>query len=292
MLNSSRVCVRTVSLCTRNMTTYRKASYLKWRDTMNTVEGERAARNMTNMLDVEEVNTQWLAAGYNARAPEHIKSHGTLTSHTLLHHYSIFRHVFNKVEFRPAPMTVTYNDRDVVLGTIITPTMAASPPQVSWNAAPDTLYTLVMLSPDDHPNDAKSELLHWCVVNIPGSDLDKGTAVASYVPPVPLKGTGYSREVVVVLEQGQELDTTLLNVDNTLEGRTIFLSHMIQDLSLTPHSVRFYQCMWDTSVGLTLARDLDSDEVQYALEQTKSLREHAAEEKYMYEEWKNRTSFM
>lgn len=36
------------------------------------------------------------------RAPEHIQSHGTKASHTLLHHYSIFRHVFNKKEFRLA----------------------------------------------------------------------------------------------------------------------------------------------------------------------------------------------
>lgn len=289
---SSRVCVRAVALCTRNMTTYRKASYAKWKETMDTSEGEHSARNMTNLLNLEEVQSEWMSAGYSEGAPEHIQSHGTKTSHTLLHHYSIFRHVFNKREFRPAPMTVTYNDKSVVLGTILTPTMAATPPQVSWTAKADKLYTLALLSPDDHPSDPKSELLHWCVVNIPGCEVEKGTGVASYVPPVPLKGTGFSREVVVLLEQSAELDTERLNVNNTLEGRTIFLSHMIEDLSLTPRSVRFYQCMWDSSVGLTLARDLDSDEIQYGLEQPKSLQEHAAEEKYMYKEWKDRTSFM
>ena len=114
-----------------------------------------------------------------------------------------------------------------------------------------------MLSPDDHPSDAKSELLHWAVVNIPACDVEKGfssfpfpspflglpfyhsypfafwligtpfwlqssftlgTVVASYVPPVPLKGTGFSREVVVLLEQSAGLDTERLNIDNTLEG--------------------------------------------------------------------------
>lgn len=292
MLSSSRICVRAVASCTRNMTTYRKASYNKWKETMDTSEGERSARNMTNLLDLEQVQTEWMSAGYTEGAPEHIQSHGTKASHTLLHHYSIFRHVFNKKEFRPAPMTVRYNDKSVALGTILTPTMAATPPQVSWTPKPDSLYTLVMLSPDDHPSDAKSELLHWAVVNIPACDVEKGTVVASYVPPVPLKGTGFSREVVVLLEQSAGLDTQRLNIDNTLEGRTIFLSHMIEELSLTPCSVRFYQCMWDNSVGLTLAKDLDSDEVQYGVEQHKSLQEHAAEEKYMNTEWKDRTSFM
>lgn len=112
-------------------------------------------------------------------------------------------------------MTVTYNDKSVVLGTILTPTMAATPPQVylisdfkiiktylsqlpitlvtypltanqqpallskhlsqvSWTAKADALYTLALLSPDDHPSDPKSELLHWCVVNIPGCEVEKG----------------------------------------------------------------------------------------------------------------------
>lgn len=259
---------------------------------MDTVDGEQAARNITNLLDLEQINTEWIKGGYDERAPEHIQSHGTLASHTLLHHCSIFRHVFNNKQFRPAPMTVKYQDKKVVLGNLLTPTMARSPPQVEWDGKADTLYTLVLLSPDDHPLDSKSELLHWCVVNIPGSELDKGTAITSYLPPVPLKGTGYSREVVVLLEQRSELDTTLLNIDSTLEGRTIFLSHMLEDLCLTPRSVRFFQCQWDHSVGLTLATDLDTDEMQYGLEQDKSLREHAAEEEYMYKEWKERTRFM
>ena len=50
------------------------------------------------------------------------------------------------------------------------------------------------------------------------SSFTLGTVVASYVPPVPLKGTGFSREVVVLLEQSAGLDTQRLNIDNTLEG--------------------------------------------------------------------------
>ena len=47
-----------------NLTFNPQASYNKWKETMDTSEGERSARNMTNLLDLEQVQTEWMSAGY------------------------------------------------------------------------------------------------------------------------------------------------------------------------------------------------------------------------------------
>jgi len=39
---------------------------------------------------------------------------------------------------------------------------------------------------------------HWCVVNIPGTDISKGQVLSEYVGSGPPKGTGSYRQIVTV----------------------------------------------------------------------------------------------
>ncbi|CAJ0574896.1 unnamed protein product, partial [Mesorhabditis spiculigera] len=72
---------------------------------------------------------------------------------------------------------VTYSD-DVKadFGNELTPTQVKDQPNVTWDAMPDTLYTLIVSDPDapSRENPIRREFLHWLVVNIPGHKMDEG----------------------------------------------------------------------------------------------------------------------
>ena len=52
-----------------------------------------------------------------------------------------------------------------------------------WTAKPDTLYALFMMDPDapSRKTPKKREWYHWAVLNIPGTNVEKGETVAEYI---------------------------------------------------------------------------------------------------------------
>jgi phosphatidylethanolamine-binding protein (PEBP) family uncharacterized protein len=62
-------------------------------------------------------------------------------------------------------------------------------PSVSWRAESDkTYYTLILTAPDA-PSRIR-EFNHWLVVNIPGSQVNKGEVKAEYMGAAPPQTTG------------------------------------------------------------------------------------------------------
>lgn len=76
-------------------------------------------------------------------------------------------------------------------------------PQVSWQADPNSLYTLIMTDPDvpSRRYPVNREFLHWLVVNIPGDNVHGGQHVVEYFGSQPPPGTGYHRYTFAVFRQ-------------------------------------------------------------------------------------------
>jgi hypothetical protein len=74
---------------------------------------------------------------------------------------------------------------------------------IGWDSVPGTLYTLIIYDMDapspTHPT--KAPLVHLLLINIPGSDISKGQAIASYIAPNPLAGTGQHKYMFQVYRQ-------------------------------------------------------------------------------------------
>ena len=151
----------------------------------------------------------------------------------------------------------------------------------------------MMLSPD-----CTSCGIHWCVSDISASQPLSPDATASdsnvrseydvttvldYVPPVPLKGAGFYRYVLVLLEQNSTPPSVC---------RSDTLPQLISKYELVPVGLAFFQSCWDSTVGHTLANHLDMDEKQFVVQRTKDNQEHYAEELFLKKEWEMKTAFM
>lgn len=77
-----------------------------------------------------------------------------------------------------------------------------APKKLSWPTKRDIYYTVVMIDPDaPDPSDAtESQMLHWLVVDIPGTNVKKGQTFMEYSGPMK-KGKGIHRYVTLVYEQ-------------------------------------------------------------------------------------------
>lgn len=93
-------------------------------------------------------------------------------------------------------------------GNILTPTQVKNPPQVKWNAQPDSFYLLCMTDPDaPSRQDPKfREWHHWLVGNIPGNDIAKGDVLSEYVGSGPPEKTGLHRYVFLIYKQPKRLE--------------------------------------------------------------------------------------
>ena len=124
----------------------------------------------------------------------------------------------------------------------------------------DEDYTVTMTTPDSP--DCR---LHWCVSG--------DTTIQPYIPPTPLRGTGFYRYLISVY-QG-----TISEVGEDV-------------ISLPLVGCVHFQCSWDESVGRTLARDLGVDEKVYVVQRSKKIEEDAAERLFKRREWEMKTEFM
>jgi phosphatidylethanolamine-binding protein (PEBP) family uncharacterized protein len=70
----------------------------------------------------------------------------------------------------PATLDVTLNDGTKAAGQLVTAAAATPEPQVSWQATPNTFYTLLCFDPDA----LAAAWLHWLVTNIEGGSPNAG----------------------------------------------------------------------------------------------------------------------
>lgn len=225
------------------------------KDNKKDAELERASRLRTFRISLERVQRTW----EETAGPFHVRR--------LADHYGVFRDLFPKAYFLPqVPLRVSHGqDAQVHHGNPLTPTEAASAPEVSFSAEQDSLWTLLLTSPDEHLQDNESEHLHWLVGNIPGGAVQSGDELCHYLPPFPARGTGFHRYVYVLFKQEQAIDfegDRRRSPCHSLAERTFktvefYRSH--QD-SMTPVGLAFFQCQWDESVTATFHDTLQMKE--------------------------------
>uniref|UniRef100_A0A8V1AKM3 Large ribosomal subunit protein mL38 n=1 Tax=Gallus gallus TaxID=9031 RepID=A0A8V1AKM3_CHICK len=210
-------------------------------------EMERAARLRTALIPLDEVRAEWE------------KTSGPFHKQRLAEHYGIFRDLFQGATFTPwVSLRVGYNQEDehlvpVYSGNIVTPSEASNPPEVSYEADKDSLWTLLLTNPDGHLRDTDSEYLHWLVTNIPGNDIKSGKEICHYLPPFPAMGTGYHRFIFLLFKQDRSID---FSEDvrpmpcYSLKMRTFstFDFYRKHEDDMTPAGLAFFQCQWDSSV--------------------------------------------
>lgn len=88
------------------------------------------------------------------------------------------------------------------LGNQLTPTKVKDIPTLKWDAEEGAYYTVMMVDPDA-PSRANPifEFRHWLVMNVPGTEIEKGDAITEYVGSGPPKRSGLHRYVFLVFKQ-------------------------------------------------------------------------------------------
>lgn len=146
-------------------------------------------------------------------------------------------------------------------GNELTPTQVKDvPTNVSWPTEPGVFYTLCMTDPDA-PTRAEPtlrEVKHWLVVNIPGTDIGKGTTIAEYRGSGPPQGSGMHRYVFLVYRQSDQLDVggEVFSSRSMRKGR---LQFRIRDFAVKyglgqPIAGNFYQAQFDDYVPILHAQ--------------------------------------
>ncbi|XP_070783105.1 large ribosomal subunit protein mL38 isoform X2 [Enoplosus armatus] len=227
------------------------------KDNKKNVELERASRLRTFKIPLDRVQETW----EKSSGPFHIKR--------LADHYGVFRDLFPMAYFLPqVSLHICYsqeNGGQVHYGNRLTPTGAASVPQVSFAAEEGSLWTLLLTCPDEHLLDKEAEYVHWLVGNIPGGAVQAGEELCHYLPPLPARGTGFHRYVYVLFKQEGPINfqedvrpsPCHSLVDRTFKTMDFYRKH--QD-NMTPAGLAFFQCQWDESVTDTFHNTLNMRE--------------------------------
>ncbi|XP_014291689.1 protein D3 [Halyomorpha halys] len=147
-------------------------------------------------------------------------------------------------------LSVNYPDHKVDLGNELTPTIVKDEPTVTWDADPNSFYTLCMTDPDapSRATPKAREWHHWLVVNIPGSEVKKGEVLSAYIGSAPPKGTGLHRYVFVVYKQPKKLEFDEPRLpNNSPKNRANFsIAKFASKYDLgKPIAGNFYQAAWD-----------------------------------------------
>lgn len=152
-----------------------------------------------------------------------------------------------------ALLQIAYGGITVTPGVVLTPTQVKDQPTITWTADAHDYYTLVMNDPDA-PSRAEPrfrEWHHWCVVNIPGSDVSKGQVLSEYVGSGPPKGTGLHRYVFLLFKQSGKLSFSEQHLTNRSGGGrgSQSVSKFATKYQLgDPVAGNFYQAEWDDYV--------------------------------------------
>lgn len=223
---------------------------------------EKAARSRELKLDMDKVHKEWRTES----GPRHICR--------VAEHYGIFRDMFDGAHFNPViPLDVWYDyDEEFVTpvkyGNIIPAKEACIPPNAEYSAEEDSLWTLVMSSPDGNLEQNDRELLHWMVGNIPASKVESGETLCSYLQPFPVKGAGFLRYVLVLYKQQGRLDLSSFQKPAdcvSLRERSFSTLEFYQKFedNLTPAGLAFFQSEWDGSVRNVFHNTLDMPEPKF-----------------------------
>ncbi|XP_006615534.1 39S ribosomal protein L38, mitochondrial [Apis dorsata] len=208
---------------------------------------EMQIRNEKISLNLEEVKQLWLEIS----SPYDI--------HKIATHYGIFQDLFGDAFFLPVvPLEISYKIDDdtsvkVYTGNVIKPAEASEMPYVKYKVEDDTLWTLVMCTPDGNLENSNNEYCHWFLGNIPGNKLELGEQIIDYMKPFPARGVGYYRYIFTLYKQNQRLDYVEYKKDQpclTLKERnwnTLEFYRKYQDY-LTPAGLAFFQSDWDPTV--------------------------------------------
>ncbi|XP_069563592.1 large ribosomal subunit protein mL38 [Brachyistius frenatus] len=227
------------------------------KDNKKNVELERACRLRTFKISLDRVQEIWE------------KNSGPLDVKRLADHYGVFRDLFPMAYFLPQVTLLIGYGRDasarVHYGNRLTPTEAASAPQISFEAEEGSLWTVLLTCPDEHLVDNEAEYVHWLVGNIPGGAVRAGEELCHYLPPFPARGTGFQRYVYVLFKQEgpisfrQDVRPSPCHslADRTFKTVDFYRKH--QD-SMTPAGLAFFQSQWDESVTDTFHNTLDMKE--------------------------------
>ncbi|KAI4498028.1 hypothetical protein M0802_006852 [Mischocyttarus mexicanus] len=233
-------------------TKLKKTLFKEWNAELKARENdpklEKSSRKLSLNIDLEKAREVWL----ETNGPEHIYKIGE--------HYGVYQHLYKDAFFHPVvQLQVDYDfEADGVIarvytGNVIKPNEAKNQPTIKYNSSSDTLWTLLMTTPDGNFTNSSNECCHWFIGNIPGNDIAKGEQLIDYLRPIPSRGIGYCRYIFVLYKQDKRIDYTkykkeqpclsLLERDwNTLE---FYREH--QDY-LTPAGLAFFQSDWDQSL--------------------------------------------
>ncbi|KAK7475359.1 hypothetical protein BaRGS_00033377 [Batillaria attramentaria] len=118
----------------------------------------------------------------------------------------------------PKMLTVKYpGGISLTPGMVLTPTQVKDKPEVSFEADPNSFYTLLMHDPDapSRAEPTAGEIQHWLVVNIPGGDVSKGQEMTAYRGSGAPQGTGLHRYIFLLYRQQgkQEFDLPVIPFD-------------------------------------------------------------------------------
>ena len=125
-------------------------------------------------------------------------------------------------------LSVKY-ESGLVKGQKFTPLQTSLEPKVTLtDLDTNKFYTLIMY--DKNASTESHYFIHWVVVNIPESNINKGQTVFKYKGPGPPKGTGeHLYTFVLYLQQGFNLTWSKLTDDD----KYISFKELLDKLSLT-----------------------------------------------------------
>jgi len=168
-------------------------------------------------------------------------------------------------------LKIVYRGNNVLetgnVGKENTPTQVKYQPlSITWpNMKAKNFYTIIMIDPDmpsrDTPIDQKTQVLHWLMVNIPGSGVG-GRQLAPYIGSGPPPETGIHRYNFLVFDEGvtpKDYDAIepmdLIDISKrvqwsfTEQGKNWTFRQFVEWAKLgKPIAGNFYVAQWDPQV--------------------------------------------
>lgn len=210
----------------------------------NDPELERASRTKKLLVDLKDVREHWLQTD----GPFHIRR--------IAEHYGVYKDLYRDAYFMPTvPLDISYNLEDekfvrVYTGNVIKPKEASEAPDVTYNAEDESLWTLLMTTPDGNFTGPNNEYCHWFIGNVPGNRVTEGEELVNYLRPIAPYGIGYCRYIFVLYKQECRIDYSeymrtkpcLHLEERNWHTRDFYTKHQDQ---LTPAGLAFFQSDWD-----------------------------------------------
>ena len=106
-------------------------------------------------IDLDQVRDEWSTLN----GPGQIR--------TIAEYYGVFEHLFGDAYFTPViSLNIDYAVNDdlaavVSRGNLMKPSETAEAPRVQYDAAEDSLWSLLLTTPDGNFVDSEKELCHW-----------------------------------------------------------------------------------------------------------------------------------